>query len=153
MTMKLKSFLLVVLLPFIAGCGRAAVPSIAVVDSIIIDMPHGWHRIHVFPDGSGAYGFGALPEMGGIADGTFDFDSLHRELAQRVAKERDGFGNYGTVQFCRDGEGCGDLYYFYDMEFADELFTKAFANRTGKLHPPVGDNLEVIDRIWKERQS
>lgn len=139
------------LLVVLSACAPVRLPPPSSLDSIIIDMPHGWWRLHVFPDGSAGYSFGALPEVGQVAQDTFDFEALYLELSARVMAQREPTETYGTVQFCVEGDGCGDLLYFYDQAYAEALFDEAFANRTGQslLGGPGGP--ENIDRLWRER--
>lgn len=141
------------MLTLLPACAPVRLPPPTSLDSIIIDMPHGGWRIHVFPDGSGGYSFGALPELGEIEADTFDFNELYLQLAARVTDERDPTASPGTVQFCVEGEGCGELLYFYDQAFVDELFDEAYAHRTGQSLFGGPSGIETIDRLWQERED
>lgn len=143
---------LCLLLP-LSGCIGLAIPPASRLDTIIVDMPHGAWRLHLYPDGSGAYSFGALPELGGIPAETFDFYEQYDELSGRITDDREPGREYGTVQFCVEGRGCGELFYLYDREYADELFDRAFANRSGRpARGGLGDT-EVIDQMWRQRDA
>lgn len=139
---------------FIAGlaCTGAELPERC--DAIVMDMPHGAWRIHVHPDGSGRYAYGALPTMGRIAAGTFEFEEVRRRLRRSARGERRGTDEpYGTVQFCpRAGSG-ERLWYFYDQELAGDLFDLAFESREGTVLEIERERLMQLDRIWAERRS
>jgi hypothetical protein len=47
---------------------------------LTIDMPHGWWRIHIRPDGSGTLNFAALPQTGRFPAGTFDIAEVTGRL-------------------------------------------------------------------------
>ncbi|MDH3455372.1 MAG: hypothetical protein OER90_00905 [Gemmatimonadota bacterium] len=133
------------------ACG--GVPPVGKCDAIILDMPHGEWRIHVHPDGSGLYAYGALPQLGRIEPGTFDFAEMHAQLADRVTAERQLTGApEGTVHFCVGGPTCDPLWYFYDPEFADSLFDLAWAHRSAPSNELEQQDFEGINRIWAERQ-
>ncbi|HSG80852.1 MAG TPA: thermonuclease family protein, partial [Gemmatimonadota bacterium] len=132
------------------GAGCRDVPPAPRSELIIMDMPHGGQRIHVRPDGSGWYTYGALPAFGRFPMGTFDFGEVHAGLAGLVQRDRrDIGGEFGTVEFCSGAGDCGDLLYFYDREYADSLFGIAYRNR---LPPRVGveaAGLQTLDRMWR----
>lgn len=141
-------------LVLLVSCSGLWIPPASAVDTIVVDMPHGWWRVSIHSDGSANYGFGALAQTGAVARGTFDFESLHADLAPRITREIEPkVEEYGTVQFCVDGEGCGDLWYLTDRSFANEVLDRAFENR---IETEAGFGLgssENSDAMWREREQ
>jgi hypothetical protein len=142
----------------ILGCVALAlacsgVPPAGKCDAIILDMPHGEWRIHVHPDGSGLYTYGALPALGRIEPGTFDFADIHARLAASVSAERRQQAHeYGAVQFCVASGDCEPLWYFHDRDLADALFDTAWAHRSAPSTELEREMLETLDRMWAERR-
>lgn len=135
----------------VIGCSQAFLPNSANVSSIIIDMPPGWHRLQIYRDGSGAYAFGALAEMGEIAVGTFDFERVQDDLRAGLTRQSQGEGEKATVQFCSQRHECGPLFYFEDRVYIERLLSQGFAQRTGHSILGPGFGLQNLDRIWLER--
>jgi hypothetical protein len=142
--------ILCIVLILLSGCVDG-IPSVEECNTIVVDMPHGMWRIHVYPNGSGTYGYGALPQIGLIETGTFDFQALHADLSTKVVSERNVQAEiHGTVQFCVQDDGCGELWYFYDREMAAQLFDLAYQNRAGSVFGD-GYDTETIDQFWNQR--
>jgi hypothetical protein len=132
-------------------CDR--IPSVGECEAIVVDMPHGEWRIHVAPDGSGRYAYGALPAYGRFGAGTFDFRQLHATLVARVSAERELLERpYGTVQFCVGGGECGDLWFFSDRQLAAELFDAAYRSREAPRAEWEREMLETVNRFWDRRE-
>ena len=131
----------------------SGVPPAGKCEAIILDMPHGEWRIYVHPDGSGLYGYGALPQLGRIEPRTFDFLELHAQLAARITAERQHTGApEGAAHFCVDGPTCDPLWYFHDPEFADSLFDLAWAHQSPPSSEMEQQVFENINRMWAERR-
>lgn len=127
------------------------VPNVGDCTLLIVDMPHGEWRIHVRRDGSGTYGYGALPATGRF-DAAFDFPELHAQLASTVTRApRESGDPYGTAQFCVAPGECEPLWYFYDRELAAELFDSAWAHRSAPSNELEERAFQSIDRFWAQR--
>ena len=135
----------------LSSCTAPFLPRVADVDTIIVDMPPGWYRIQIYPDGSGAYGFGALPEMGSIHRGTFDFEKIFKDISTDLSGGNENLEAAVTIQFCVDGDGCGPLYYLEDSEYAERLLQRGFSQRTGESRLGPAMSIENLDRMWLER--
>lgn len=119
------------LLTISSGCAEFQAPtaSLGPVGSnpvVSFDMPHGGCRLSVNTDGSGTLGYGALPTSIRIKQGTFNAESLVRDLRAIAMPQTDDINARlpGSIKFGREET----LLWFSDKAFAQINFQKALRN-------------------------
>jgi CubicO group peptidase (beta-lactamase class C family) len=136
-----------------ASGGRFAVadapPRIESVDSLEIRSVEGWW-LRISKDGSGRYGFGALPEHIAVAPGTFSFAQAFDRVRPLV---RTGPGRLGeahaSVAYRIDGSASG---LTLRLPGSRALVAELFRTARAQTRPPSSDTerrrRERIDRLW-----
>lgn len=127
----ISSVTLLYLLTISGGCAEFQAPTISLGSAsstplISFDMPHGGCRLSVNSDGSGTLGYGALPTLIRIKKGTFDAESLVRDLRAIAVPQTDDINTRlpGSIKFGREET----LLWFSDKELAQINFQKALRN-------------------------
>jgi len=118
---------------------------------IVLDMPHGWWRVNVKPDGSGNFMFGALPYSGEFASETIDHKKLCSDLHEIATESKEKLGApIGTVQYAQDSNS-DFVWYFSDWDMASNLFKRAWENKNKPSNAIEKKNLEALAKFWENR--
>lgn len=121
---------------------------------ISIFMPYGCWNLVINTDGSGVFHFGQLPNRGKVVRGTFNFPDIYSMLKKKVSETRIGpaENNYGMVSFLTQ-KGERKAFYFYDWNYANSLFDKAWLNKQKPRNELEKMDLDHLAKFWEHREQ
>ena len=147
LTVKL-SWLAVIMLSIVAATSHAQVTC----KEIVLDMPHGWWRVNVNPDGSGKIMFGALPFYGTFVSGAIDHQKLCSDIQEIATENKEKLSEpIGTVQFDPNGKS-GHVWYFNNWDMASDLFDRAWDNKKKATNDIEKQHLKALAKFWEKRE-
>jgi hypothetical protein len=151
-TMNYRFSIIIIMIPILLVISMSQSYAQSMCDEITIDMPHGWWRIVVNPDGSGTLAFGALPNHGKFPPGTMDHRYICLTLRKIALKDKETLsGPIGTVEFQRDDDS-EQLAYFNDWRMASDLFDLAWRRKEEPKNNIEKIDLETLAKFWEKRE-
>lgn len=151
--MNRSSTVAVLFLAWLAGscfAQTAGIPTIDECRAVTIRTSQGWW-LTVEPDGSGRYGFGALPAWIRVNERPFDFRNIYQETKQAIAEQRKNAGEaYVAVTFTGAGDRSGLEYYLLDQAQVPVWFRTARENTEKPKNELEVRSYKMIDDFWEK---
>jgi hypothetical protein len=124
-------------------------PSIDECEGITLRASQRWW-LQVRVDGSGAYGFGALPARVAVRERTFDFKQIYQDSKYAVVEQRqDAEASYVAVSCHEKGSSAAREFYLLDQVPALVLLHKARKNSMKPGNEIEERQKKQIDDFWK----
>lgn len=130
------------------------IPELKRCTSIVLRTSEGWWLV-VNTDGSGAYGFGALPERIQVKKGAFDFRQIYTETrTASVEKRNNAEVPFITVSFYVTSSSSAREYY---LSQGGQLLARLFPVARDNVVPPSNEiearSHDKIGAFWKRNPS
>lgn len=151
--MKISITVAVLFLAWLAGpCFAQAdgIPTINECRAVTIRTSQGWW-LTIEPDGSGRYGFGALPAWVRVRERSFDFRQIYQATKQAIAGQRmNAEESYVAVTYFGAGDRSGREYYLLDQAQVPVWFRTARENTEKPKNELEVRSYRMIDDFWEK---
>ena len=127
------------------------IPDVGACRGIVLIAPRDGWRLAVEVDGSARINYAALPQTARVGGGTFDFQTLHSQLAPRIQPEghRDCVG---TVEFVTNrAHSESTAWCLTDEGLAADQFEWAWAHVEIDRLDVEGEHVQTLRQMWGKR--
>lgn len=125
-------------------------PAMDECDTISFRMSEGWW-VNVEHDGSGAYGFGALPDRISLKPSSFDFETIYRWAKNHLDEQKPHAELPSiTVSCYRRMQENGVTFHITDRPWVLDLFRMARANAVKPKNEAEDRQHKKIDHFWEK---